>query len=136
MLTNINYQHLFEHHLKSHAAATIALHQRGVNIDYGVVDYGKNNQLIQYREKPSFSFDVSMGINVINKASVKNLITSNQFLNIPDLMMKISEDGGLVNCYKEDCEWLDIGRLEDYQRAIKIFENDPKKFLPEMLCKR
>lgn len=134
LLTNINYGQLFEFHMKSQASATIAMHNRTVHVDYGVVDYNPSQELIQYREKPSFSFDVSMGINIFNKASISNLIHLDQFLNIPDLMMNITEQGGCVKCYQEECEWLDIGRVDDYKAAVEIFENHPERFLPDILC--
>ena len=136
LLTNIDYQKLFNSHRESRAAATIALHKRTVNIAFGVVDHDENGRLVKYREKPSFTFDVSMGINVINRASIEKFVSPSQFLNIPDLMMKLSENGEIVNCYREECEWLDIGRVDDYKRAIELFESDPEKFLPNMLCKR
>ena len=75
-----------------------------------------------------------MGINVFNKASISNLLHLNQFLNIPDLMMEISEKGGCVKCYQEECEWLDIGRVDDYKAAVEVFENHPERFLPDILC--
>ena len=43
LLTTINYEELSNFHLKNSASATIALHQRSVDIDYGVIKHNKNN---------------------------------------------------------------------------------------------
>ncbi|MDH5523643.1 MAG: sugar phosphate nucleotidyltransferase [Desulfobulbaceae bacterium] len=131
LLTTLNYAALFQYHKDTDSAATIALHRRTVNIDYGVIDYDKDDQLEGYREKPSFNFDVSMGINVLNKASVEKIIKPNTYLDIPDLMMQLKQQGDLVKCYREECDWLDIGRVDDYQLATELFESNRSKFLPD-----
>jgi NDP-sugar pyrophosphorylase family protein len=38
-----------------------------------------------------------------------------------------------VYCYSEACQWLDIGRVDDYQQANAIFEASVGRFLPD--CK-
>jgi NDP-mannose synthase len=128
LLTTLNYSNLFSNHVNSSAAATISVHQRSENIDYGVVDYDQNNRLVGYKEKPSYKYNVSMGINVLNKELIKDYIKPNEYLDLPDLMMQLSDSGKLVNCYKEKCDWLDIGRLEDYQKATDFFELNRKLF--------
>ena len=35
-----------------------------------------------------------------------------------------------VICYKGDYDWLDIGRVEDYEAALNLFESDKNKYLP------
>jgi NDP-sugar pyrophosphorylase family protein len=132
LLTTIDYGHLVDQHKASGAAATIALHRRTVNIDYGVIEYDDSNRLLGYQEKPSFHFDVSMGINIIRKAAIEKYAEPGAYLDIPDLMMKITEGGEVVNCYLEECQWLDIGRVDDYQMATELFENDRSVFLPDL----
>ena len=131
LLTTIDYAGLLHHHCQSGMAATIAMHRRTVNIDYGVINYDDENQLIGYNEKPSYHFDVSMGINVMNKHAISEVIKPGVYQDIPMLMMMLSENGNGVGCYREDCEWLDIGRIDDYQRATELFEKHKSRFLIE-----
>jgi len=133
LLTTLDYAKLFRTHVETKSAATISLHRRTVNIDYGVIDYDENNRLMGYREKPSYNYDVSMGINVLNKQTIANLVSPNKYLDIPDLMMKLSSLGELVSCYREECDWLDIGRVDDYQQAIDLFESNRSHFLKDLL---
>lgn len=133
LLTTINYNHLFDEHKESDVSATIALHRRKVNIDYGVIEYDEQNRLLGYKEKPSFHFDVSMGINVFKKTAVEKYTIPGTYLDIPDLMMKIINNGGTVNCFSEECHWLDIGRVDDYKSATELFEKDRTIFLPDLL---
>lgn len=130
LLTTLDYRQLFNHHLESGFSATIAIHQRRVDIDYGVIKYNNEHNLIGYDEKPSLDFDVSMGINVLNKSSIISLIEKNVFLDIPDLMTKLSvENPKSVSCYKQECEWLDMGRIDDYSIATELFENNRTLYL-------
>ncbi len=130
LLTTLDFKKLFDHHIKNGCSATIAVHQRKVDIDYGVVKYDDNFNLIGYDEKPSIDFDVSMGINVLNKSSVSSLIEKNVFLDIPDLMMKLSSNNPRsVSCHKQECEWLDMGRIDDYSVASDLFEENRSLYL-------
>ena len=61
--------------------------------------------------------------------SFKNLLHNAVYLDIPDLMMGLKNNGEEVLCHYEDCQWLDIGRVDDYSIATKIFEENKEKFL-------
>lgn len=62
---------------------------------------------------------------------VERYLTPGKHLDIPELMMKLAGDGHAVRCCRESCYWLDIGRLDDYQTAIEIFESRASEFLRE-----
>lgn len=130
LLTTLNYRNLFCYHQKMKAAATVGLYQREVKIDFGVIESDEHNKLTRYIEKPTYHFDVSMGVNALNLKTVKPYLTPGQHLDLPSLMMRLHEDGHPVFCYREPCYWLDIGRMDDYQMAIEIFEARQAEFLP------
>ena len=132
LLTSINFKNLFGYHLKQNAAATIATFERTVNIDYGVLELDQNFELENYSEKPSFNYKVSMGINVFKKSAIKSLIQKEKYFDMPNLMMKLKQNNQKVSCYQEDCEWLDIGRLEDYSIAVETYESKKEKFLTDV----
>jgi len=131
ILTTLNYNNLIAFHKKSKAAATIGTFQRDVKIDFGVVETDSDNKLVNYREKPTYHFDVSMGINVLNKQSIIPYLAGSEPLDIPELMMRLFRDSRPVYCYREPCYWLDIGRVDDYQTAVEIFESQQAAFFPE-----
>ncbi len=131
LLTTLNYRSLFDRHIQTESAATIALHRRTVNIDYGVIDYDKNDRLIGYTEKPSYDYDVSMGVNILNRKTIAEIVKVNKYLDIPDLMMQLNSKGELVSCYREECDWLDIGRVDDYKLAVDLFEKNKSHFIKD-----
>lgn len=131
ILTTLSYKNLFSYHRSMKAAATIGLYKREVKIDFGVIECGPDGRLARYKEKPVYHFDVSMGINVINKKAVAPYFRPGEPLDIPELMMRLVRDGLPVHCFQEPCYWLDIGRMDDYQTAIETFDAKRSEFLPE-----
>lgn len=134
LMTTLSYQNLLAFHKDRSAAATIGVYQRDVKIDFGVIESDEQSQLIRYIEKPTYHFDVSMGVNVLNKSSIKPYLKAGEYLDIPDLMVQLCKDGYPVHCYREPCYWLDIGRLDDYRTATEIFESRQAEFLPNPSC--
>ena len=129
LLTTLNYAKLLEYHKSNNGAATIALYQREIKVDFGVIESDDNGQLAQYIEKPIYTFDVSMGVNVFNKKIVTPFLQPGKHLDIPELMMNLHHQGIKVSSYREKCLWLDIGRVDDYKEAIDLFESNMDKFL-------
>ena len=128
LLTTIDYSVIVNKHINSDAVATIGVFPREVEIDFGVLELGQNGELLEYKEKPRFEYLVSMGVNVFNK-SVLEYISRAQYLDMPALMMKLKNDGKTVLTYQSKCEWLDIGRPDDYKEAVAAFEQARDKYL-------
>jgi NDP-sugar pyrophosphorylase family protein len=132
LLTTLHFERLFLFHKEMKAAATIGLYRREVKIDFGVVESNAEKRLVRYIEKPTYQFEVSMGVYAFNKEVVGRYLTMGEYLDFPDLMVKLLNDGRAVYCYQEPCYWLDIGRMEDYQIATEVLESNKTEFLPDM----
>lgn len=129
LLTNINYKSFFDFHVEKDSLITIGTYSKSIKIELGVINSNGNN-FISYDEKPTFQFDVSMGLYVVNKKSIK-LIPKDSIFDMPDLVRLTDKlNPNKVLCYKGEYDWLDIGRVEDYEVALSLFENDKNKYLP------
>jgi len=128
ILTTLNYTALIDYHKKRGAVATIAMHQRTVNVDFGVIELNRDNEISNYIEKPNLKYLVSMGIYIF-ESRVVSYIKPNEELDFPDLVKKLLENNEKVVGYPNDSYWLDIGRHDDYERAIDEFEKNKEKFL-------
>ena len=128
LLTTIDYGVMVKKHIESSAAATIGVYPREVRIDFGVLDVGDGGELLNYREKPRFEYLVSMGVNVFNKSALE-FIPYGEYLDIPTLMMNLKNAGKPVTTFRSECEWLDIGRADDYEQAVAEFERSRSKYL-------
>lgn len=130
ILTNLDYKKMYDFHKSEKASATVSIKNREVKIDFGVIKKNKI-QFLEYDEKPIYKFDVSMGINILNKKSIQELLIKDVYMDIPDLITKIHKKKLKVLCYSQKCEWLDIGRFEDYEMAVKKFDKDKNLYLKD-----
>lgn len=126
VLTALDYRRFYEAHLHSGNALTIATHRRVVRIDYGVLHLGDEGGAIKrvtdYDEKPEFGYVVSMGV-YIASPRVLEYVGVDQPLDMPDLVLRLIDGGEGVGSYLFDGFWLDIGRHDDYERAIAEYES-------------
>lgn len=130
LLTNFNIAKMVEEHRRQPTAASIAVFKRSTRIDFGLVEVDASMQLTGYREKPTYSHLVSMGLYVLNRASIGPHLVPGKFLDMPQLLQTLVEAGKSVICRSQDCLWLDIGRPEDYATAQELFEQKRELFLP------
>jgi NDP-sugar pyrophosphorylase family protein len=130
LLTTLDYGAMIRSHISSGAAATIGVFPREVKIDFGVLDIDSQGQLVDYREKPRYEYLVSMGVNAFQK-SVLEFIPKKQYLDIPTLMLNLKNAGKQVMTFRSECEWLDIGRPDDYEQAVKLFDEAKHRYLKE-----
>lgn len=129
LLTTLSYLDLVEYHKKHGVVTTVAAQKRWVDIDFGVIQKDKDEgRMIKYIEKPRLSYLVSMGVYVF-EPEILSLIPQKQKFDFPDLMQVLLEKEKKVALYDSDDFWLDIGRPDDYQKAVEEFEKDPRRFL-------
>jgi NDP-sugar pyrophosphorylase family protein len=127
LLTDLDFHELVDFHHKQKAALTIATHERHLKIDLGVLEFDHNHRVTAYIEKPEKSYQVSMGIYVY-EPSVLKYIEPRRYLDFPDLVLRLLERGEKVCAYPSQCQWLDIGRPDDYARAQELFTEERKRF--------
>jgi NDP-sugar pyrophosphorylase family protein len=130
VLTTLDMKDLLRFHSEQNAIATIAVHRRKVDIDYGVVQCDENFRIVGYIEKPSIDYLVSMGIYVFEPQVLK-YIPNNQYLDLPDLVKKMISAGEKVASFPYMGYWQDLGRPDDYERATLEFESMRSDFLQE-----
>ena len=120
LLTTLDFGRLLTFHRTQQPLATIATYRRQVKIDLGVLESDDQGRLIDYIEKPTYDFSVSMGVYCFDPA-VCRYVQAGERVSMPELMLRLRDAGEPILCYREDCYWLDIGRPDDYARAIEDF---------------
>lgn len=119
LLTDLDFNTLVAFHREHSAALTIATQRRHVKIDLGVLEFDQSARIVDYIEKPEHSYHVSMGVYVYEPRVLRH-ITPGQYLDFPDLVLRLLGAGERVCAYVTDCLWLDIGRPDDYARAQEL----------------
>lgn len=130
LLTDLNFLALFKNHLKNKNIMTISVAKRNQYIDFGVIKKNNKNELINFLEKPTDHYLVSMGIYILNR-SILEYIPKNKKYGFDDLILKLLEKKIKINIKIHKKYWLDIGRYDDYLEATKQIENNKKLFLDE-----
>lgn len=124
ILTTLDYRALYRSHTESDNVLTIATHHRTICTDYGVLRLGDRSgsaaSVVGYEEKPELPFTVSMGVYIVDPRVIPYIPRKNRF-DVPDLVHRLIAAGEPVGSYIYDGYWLDIGRHEDYQRALVDF---------------
>ena len=130
VLTTLNLRKLVAFHKQKGGIATIAAHQRQVKIDLGVIQWDGDHRVSGYIEKPTTDYTVSMGVYIF-EPRVMDYIPVGEYLDFPDLILKLLANGEKVCGYTFDGYWMDLGRPDDYAQANEDFCNMKKQFLPE-----
>ena len=121
VLTDIDYAELLAHHRENGNALTIATRDRPIKIDYGVLHLDghlapSGRRIVGYEEKPELVSTVSMGIYVLEPWVLEHVPAGH--FDVPDLVQALLAAGEQVGAYQFDGLWFDIGRKEDYERAV------------------
>lgn len=126
VLTNLDLNVFYNDHIKRNSNFTIGAHKRSDKVEYGVLHNNENSELIKFEEKPINEYLVSMGIYMMNKNNLQH-IPYNTFFGFDHLMNTLIERNILPYIYEFDGYWLDIGRPDDYEKAIN--DNEIESFL-------
>lgn len=130
VLTTLELKELLAFHKQKGGAATIAAHRRQVKINLGVIQSNGDDDVNGYIEKPVYDFTVSMGIYVFEPRVLKH-IPRMQYLDFPDLVLKLIAEHERVSRYIFDGYWKDLGRPDDYEQANQDFAEMQSQFLPK-----
>lgn len=127
ILTDLDFTKFIDFHLKKKAIATIASFQRDLHIDFGLIETDKD-RVIDYYEKPEIESLVSMGIYAFKRDILKYIPAGKPF-DFPDLVHALLDNDLHPVVYRHRGEWLDIGRPDDYRKAVEVFFSKSQRFL-------
>ena len=126
LVTTLDYRDIVRDHRASDNLLTIATRQRQVKIDYGVIAVeagaGRLHRVVHYEEKPVLDSMVSMGIYVM-EPQVLDFIPASGYFDFPDLVHKLLDAEAPIGAFVYEGLWLDIGRHEDYEQAVALWED-------------
>lgn len=128
LFTTMNFKKMIAFHYKHRADATIGLYRQAVKQQSGVITTDKQSRIIRYDEKPTTLVNISMGIYIFSKAAIR-MIPKNTYFDLPELINALIVAKKRIYGFQNTAEWLDIGRPEDYSKAIELFNATPSRYL-------
>jgi NDP-mannose synthase len=132
VLTDLDYATFYEEHVRRDGIFTISSHLREEMIDYGVLDTNAQGHLVDFREKPRHAYEVSMGVYMVSQRALKCIPTGIAF-GFDHLMHELIASTTLPQVRRHDGYWLDIGRPDDYAKAVEEYERDPARFVADRM---
>ena len=120
LFTVLDFGDLIDYHVNRGVTATIAILRREVPVEFGVIHLD-GDLIVGYEEKPTLSYDVSMGVYAFER-DVLEVIPKDRHFDFPELVWALMAAGKPVASYRSTEFWLDIGRREDYELAQERFE--------------
>ncbi len=121
ILCDLNYKDFFDFHGQHSNDVTVSVYKRDAKIDFGVLKYNSEHLITEFIEKPTYHFDVSMGIYCLNR-SVVDQIPKGEPYGFDALMIDGIKNGLKIMARPFDGFWLDIGRPDDYDNANENYQ--------------
>ena len=115
ILTKVNFEKLLNFHQKNDCVATMCIRNYDHQIPYGtvVVDNQKVKSIV---EKPIHNFFVNAGIYVLEPEIINGML-KNVYKDMTDLLKELMMAQKEVSVYPIHEYWLDIGQMDDFERA-------------------
>ena len=125
VLTKVDFQRLLDFHNDNHADATMCVTEYNYQVPFGVIE-NKGSRVVGMSEKPIYRFFVNAGIYVVSPQIIKS-VPKNHKIDMPSLLDQHMQEDKNVMMFPIHEYWLDIGRIDDFNRAqtdIKILDLD------------
>jgi dTDP-glucose pyrophosphorylase len=124
LLTRARFDNLLHFHLEHGATATMAVREYDFQVPYGVVRL-EGTRIKGVDEKPVHRFFVNAGIYALSPAALDH-VPAERFFDMPSLFDAVLAGGGHVSAYPIREYWMDVGRMEEFERAQQEWNREDK----------
>lgn len=115
LLTSVDFRHLLDFHSAQSADATMCVRDYHLEVPFGVAVIDEQ-RLVGISEKPRHHFFVNAGIYVLSPDSLQAIPASGAY-HMTELFQSLIDDGKGTTVFPIREYWLDIGHVNDLERA-------------------
>ena len=115
-------------HEKRGALATMVLMDYKTKMKYGFIDLGKDNSVLQWREKPEVSNLINVGCYIMEKRFLK-YIPENKMYGMDVAFKNALSEGETICGIRPKGQVIDIGDKESYEKAVEAYDGEFGKIL-------
>ncbi|GIX15980.1 MAG: alcohol dehydrogenase [Rhodothalassiaceae bacterium] len=120
ILTKVNFEALVAFHEERGGKATMCVREYGYQVPFGTVTV-EDDRAVEIAEKPVQQFFINAGIYVLEPEVVAR-VPKNQYLDMPELLQQLIDEGEKLAVFPIHEYWHDIGRPEDFAKAQVDFK--------------
>ncbi len=124
LITGVKYDNLLRYHQRAGAKATLCVSGYEVAVPYGVVDCD-GIKMASLREKPVNKYWISAGIYLLEPETIELIPDGGQEYDMPTLLQSVASKFGNVSVYPIREKWIDIGSIDEYERANSDDDDSP-----------
>jgi len=121
VVTDLDFSELLRFHEQQGCELTICYKEFRDTSPFGVLKI-EGTEIVDIVEKPTRVEQVSVGIYVLD-ASLIQEIPPDQLYTIPELAMKLIDQGRPIAAFPVECFWLGIERFSDLEEALSALES-------------
>lgn len=115
ILTTTSFGAMMDFHAETGSDVSVCAREFNMQVPYGVLNT-EGTTLVSMQEKPVLNHLVNAGIYALSPV-VFDYITEGEPLDMPDLVARVQTAGRKVSVFRVREYWMDIGRIEDLDRA-------------------
>lgn len=115
LLTALNFQNLLDFHEQHQGLATVCVREYEHRVPFGVLNF-QGHQITSIVEKPTYRSFINAGIYLLSPEFAKSVLPGVR-IDMPDLLTHHIEKGKVINMFPIHEYWLDIGRMDDFEKA-------------------
>ena len=120
LLTTVNFDQMLKYHHAHQAFSTVCVREHSITVPFGVIDFD-DHRLLGIREKPTQKFFVNAGVYLLDPGVLDHL-SANEAVDMPTLIERTIAAGKPSVVFPLREYWIDVGRLDDLQRASDEFQ--------------
>ncbi len=122
LLTSMRFDALESFHVENGSIATMCAREYSVQVPYGVIETN-GSRLSKIVEKPVHNHYVNAGIYMLSPEAL-DFIEPETPLDMPVLFERLVEAERVASVFPMREYWIDIGRIEDLERARTEYPNE------------
>lgn len=121
LINNANFRNLLSFHKQQENISTVSVRKHPYQFPFGVIEVS-GTKVSSIKEKPTYSFFVNAGIYCFSN-KIFNHLTKEEYLDMPDLLDQVMQEGESITAFPLHESWLDIGRHNDYDLVREGLKN-------------
>lgn len=123
VMTDIRYGELLDFHSRHSAVATMAVRLHEWQHPFGVVRT-EGVDIVGFEEKPVARSHINAGVYVLDPSAV-DALEPREPCDMPELFSRLKQRSARTIVYPMHEPWLDVGRVDDLERAQAKHSNQP-----------
>ena len=125
VITDIRYGELLDFHIRHEAAATMAVRVHEWQHPFGVVQT-KGVEIVGFEEKPVARSHINAGVYALSTDAL-SVLSADAHCDMPTLFERLQATARRTVAYPMHEPWLDVGRVDDLNRATAESANKNEK---------